>query len=135
MKWTTIAGLVVAGIVAFAGVLVTRQEQAQAPVVTEDEQVYEVGHNGVSSPSVRKQVDPKYTEAARAAKITGVVHLEAVVEPDGHVNRVSVTRSLDSKYGLDDEAIKALKQWEFFPSKKDGKPVAVWIKIELVFPL
>jgi TonB family protein len=73
--------------------------------------------------------------AAPAAKITGDVKLRPVVEPDGHVDRVSVTESLDSKSGLDDEAIKAARRWEVVPSRKRNKPVAVWIEILMQFRL
>jgi protein TonB len=46
-----------------------------------------------------------------------------------------VSRSLDSTFGLDQEAIKAAKQWLFKPGTKDGKPVAVRVMIELTFML
>jgi beta-lactamase regulating signal transducer with metallopeptidase domain len=43
--------------------------------------------------------------------------------------------TLDDKYGLDQQAIVAAKQWKFEPGKKDGKPVAVEVAIELTFTL
>jgi TonB family protein len=46
-----------------------------------------------------------------------------------------VVQSLDSEYGLDDEAVKALKQWEFEPGTKDGAPVAVRVDVEMTFKL
>ena len=61
--------------------------------------------------------------------------LEAVVLPGGTVGEVRVIRSLDKKYGLDDEAVKAAKQWQFEPGRKDGKPVAVLVTIELTFTM
>jgi protein TonB len=132
MKPIAFAWLVAASAIALVCAVAT-QEQTPAPA-TQQDQVYEVG-NGVSPPQVIKQVDPQYTPAARAAKITGEVHLKVVVEADGSVDRITVTRSLDKKYGLDDEAIKAAKQWRFGPAKKDGKPVAVWVSLQLEFRL
>lgn len=126
MNRTVIAWLVAGWVVLLVGA-VAAQEQAQAPV-------YEVG-NGVSAPRVTKQVDPRYTDEARAAKIAGEVQLRAVVEADGSVDRVSVTKSLDKKYGLDDEAIKAARQWRFEPARKDDKPVAVMVYIVMEFKL
>ena len=48
---------------------------------------------------------------------------------------VKVARSLDSVYGLDEAAVKAMKQWEFKPGLKDGKPVAVRISVDMAFTL
>jgi TonB family protein len=46
-----------------------------------------------------------------------------------------VTRSLDTTYGLDAEAVKAVKQWVFDPGTKDGKAVPVLVQIEMSFSL
>jgi TonB family protein len=69
------------------------------------------------------------------AKIQGVVRLEAVVEPDGTLTRIKVTKSLDQEHGLDQAAIDAASLWEFSPSTKDGKPVPVLIEMEMEFRL
>src|SRR6266550_246579 len=84
------------------------------------QEVYKPG-NGVSLPSVVTQVRPEYTPEAKAARIEGVVALNVVVLADGKVGDVKVTRSLDSTLGLDQQAVKALKQWVFKPGMKDGK--------------
>jgi len=97
-------------------------------------QVYPPG-NGVTLPSVVKEVRPEYTQAAKAAQIQGTVLLQSVVLADGTIGDVSVTRSLDSKLGLDEEAVKAMKQWQFKPGTKDGKPVAVRVQVESTFTL
>lgn len=90
---------------------------------------------GVVAPKVLKDVTPKYTAEARAAGIRGTVRLDAVVLKDGTVGDVTVTQSLDSVYGLDEEAVKAMKQWVFDPGKKDGKPVPVLVDVEMTFNL
>ena len=46
---------------------------------------------------------------------------------------MTVTRSLDAE--LDEEAIKAAKQWDFKPGTKDGEAVAVQVNIEMTFTL
>ncbi len=61
--------------------------------------------------------------------------LDAVVLKDGTVGEVTVTKSLDKEYGLDDQAVKALKQWQFKPGTKDGKPADVRVSIEVSFTL
>jgi TonB family protein len=44
-------------------------------------------------------------------------------------------RSLDRTTGLDDEAVKAARQWLFEPGRRNGEPVAVLIRIEMSFSL
>ncbi len=96
--------------------------------------VYEAG-NGVSLPALIKEVKPTYTAAAIAARIQGTVLLAAVVLPNGTVGEVTVLRSLDTKFGLDDQAVAAAKQWLFAPGMKEGVPVAVRVTIEMSFTL
>src|SRR5688572_21195473 len=98
------------------------------------ETIYRPGP-GIKLPSVVKEVKPGYTAAAMQNKIQGSVWLEAVVTAEGDIGEVKVTRSLDTEYGLDQEAIKAAKQWKLKPATREGKPVAVWITIELTFTL
>lgn len=113
---------------ALVAALTTVAAQESAP------QVYTPG-NGVTLPSVVKTVHPEYTKEAKEARIQGTVLLDCVVLTDGKVGNVSVTRSLDSKLGLDQAAVEAAKQWQFKPGTKDGKPVAVRVAIELTFTL
>jgi TonB family protein len=61
--------------------------------------------------------------------------LECIVLADGTVGNVEVLRSLDPTFGLDQEAIKAAKQWRFDPGTRFGEPVAVLVTIELTFTL
>jgi protein TonB len=90
---------------------------------------------GVTTPRVVKEVKPQYTNEAKAAGIQGAVELDVVVLEDGSVGDVKVTKSLDTVHGLDDEAVKAMKQWVFEPGKKDGKAVPVRVNVEMTFTL
>jgi protein TonB len=96
--------------------------------------VYAPG-NGVSHPVLVKQVWPRYTAEALRRKITGTVFLEAVVLSNGTVGDVSVVRSVDPYYGLDEQASDAMKHCQFKPGLKDGKPVAVRVQVEMTFAL
>ena len=96
--------------------------------------VYQPG-NGVSTPQLLREIKPRYTAEAMRAKVQGTVLIEAVVLPDGSVGDVTVIRSLDRNFGLDEEAITAAKQWRFRPGMRFGEPVAVLITIELFFTL
>src|SRR6188474_2422457 len=93
-------------------------------------EVYKPG-NGVTLPVVVKDVKPQYTREAMQARIQGTVWLSCVVGETGDVTDITVTKSLDTEYGLDQAAIDAARQWKFKPGLKDGKAVAVQITLEL----
>jgi TonB family protein len=94
----------------------------------------EVARNTV--PAVVYSVNPEYTSEAREAKIEGTVIIDMVVGTDGTVgDDVKVVRSLDTKYGLDDQAVKAARQWRFKPATHDGEPIPAHVTIELTFRL
>lgn len=96
--------------------------------------VYRPG-SGIDNPTLLAQVKPQYTADAMRAKVQGVVGLECVVESTGSVGRCDVVRSLDPTFGLDQEALKAARQWRFRPGTRFGEPVAVLVTIELTFTL
>lgn len=96
--------------------------------------VYRPG-NGVESPRLLRSVRPNYTAEAMRAKVQGLVRLEGVVLPDGTVGDVKVTRSLDPVFGLDQEAMKAARQFRFVPGTRFGEPVAVLVSFEIEFTL
>jgi TonB family protein len=109
------------------------QSKAKGRPVTK---VYKPGPgSGVTLPKVLSEDKPSYTPAAMQAKIQGSVWMTAVVLEDGTVTDVKISRSLDDKHGLDQEAIKSAKKWRFEPGRKDGKPVAVEITVEMTFTL
>ena len=91
--------------------------------------------NGVTLPTVVREVRPDYTEAAKAEHLEGKVLLGMVVRADGTVGDVTVDESLDKVYGLDDQAVKAAMQSTFKPGTKDGMAVAVRVHIEMRFTL
>ena len=88
---------------------------------------------GVSAPRLIYKPDPEYSPEAREAKYQGAVVLSLVVAADGTPRNLRVARSLGM--GLDERAIEAVKQWRFEPARKDGKPVAVAVDVEVNFRL
>jgi len=91
--------------------------------------------NGVSQPRLLSEVKPQYTADAMRAKVQGTVLVVCVVRADGTITDVRVARSLDPTFGLDQQAIAAVKQWKFAPGTRLGEPVAVQITVELTFTL
>jgi TonB family protein len=94
--------------------------------------VYKVGP-GVTAPVAVKQVQPDYPEEARQARLQGSVAMDGVVETDGRITGILVTRSSDARF--DRAAVKALSQWQFKPGMKDDTPVRVQVAIEMEFHL
>ena len=86
-------------------------------------------------PRLLREVKPQYTADAMRAKIQGTAVLDCVVTPEGTVGECQIARSLDSSFGLDQEAVKAAKQWRFVPGKRLGQAVPVLVTIELTFTL
>jgi TonB family protein len=91
--------------------------------------------NGVTTPELLQEVKPAYTAEAMRAKVQGSVYLECVVRQDGSTGDCRVVRSLDPTFGLDQEAIRAARQWRFKPGTRFGQPVPVLVTIELMFTL
>jgi TonB family protein len=68
-------------------------------------------------------------------KIEGTVDVMAVVLPNGSVDRVRVMKSLDRQYGLDGEAVNAVKRATFEPGTLNGTPVPVLVIYQVQFKL
>jgi len=90
---------------------------------------------GDVKPRVLRSAQPSYTSDAMREKIHGTVGLECVVHADGTVGDVRVVRSLDARFGLDLEAIKAARQWRFAPGTRNGVPTEMTVTIDMAFTL
>jgi len=97
--------------------------------------IYRILDEGVTAPIILKYVRAGYTNEARRAGIEGTVVMEAVIRINGDVTDVRVTHSLDPMFGLDMQAIAAVRQWRFRSALKDGKPVDVRMECEMTFKL
>jgi protein TonB len=115
------------------------EEEARAltegldPASAQRTPIADVGDAGLVRPRLIHVVGPTYTSEAMRAGIAGVVVMKAVVNADGSVGDVVVTRSLDQQYGLDEQAVKAAKGWTFAPGTRGGVPVAVRVTLETEF--
>ena len=69
---------------------------------------------------------------SEAAKVTGVVIIEATIDPAGHVSDTRVLRSVPL---LDQAAVDAVKQWEFTPTSVNGVAVPVIMTVTVNFSL
>ena len=78
------------------------------------------------------KVEPVYPEAARAAGTQGLVVLDAVIAPDGSVQRLRPVSGPDL---LVQSATKAVQSWKFEPYLSGGKAVEVETTIAVEFRL
>ena len=86
-----------------------------------------------NAPQALAKPNPSYSDKARNARREGVVVLELVVDVEGNPRDIHVLNPLG--FGLDEEAIKAVKQWKFKPGTREGQPVATQLKVEISFRL
>ena len=90
-----------------------------------------VGGN-IKTPTKVKDVRPVYPPDAFAARIGGVIILEAMIDTDGHVYDAKVLRSIPL---LDNAALEAVRQWEFTPTELNGMRVPVIMTVTVNFTL
>jgi periplasmic protein TonB len=86
----------------------------------------------IRPPQKVHHVAPTYPPIAQAARVSGVVVLEALIAEDGSVRDVKV---LSSKPLLDSSAIEAVRQWRFTPTLLNGVPVQVIMTVTVTFAL
>jgi protein TonB len=73
-----------------------------------------------------------YPPEALAAKVSGVVILEALIAADGRVSDAKVLRSVPL---LDQAAVDAVRQWAYTPTLLNGVPVPVIMTVTVTFSL
>jgi len=87
----------------------------------------------ISLPQIHKIPRPGYTAEALRYKVEGAVRVEVLFGSDGVIQHALVARGLG--FGLDEEALKAARGIEFKPGEVDGKPVSMWIGVNLLFSM
>ena len=94
---------------------------------------FHVGIGGVTAPIAIYSPSPAYSEQARKAKFAGTVVLWIIVDAQGRVQSVRITKPLGM--GLDEEAVKTVSTWKFKPGLRQGVPVPVQVSVEVSFRL
>jgi TonB family protein len=88
----------------------------------------------ITAPDVVEYTTPPlYSDEARVRHLEGIVTIEARIGVDGHVTVPRVVSGLGS--GLDQNALVALRQWQFRPGMQGGRPVDMTVLIEIEFNL
>jgi TonB family protein len=100
---------------------------------------------GVVMPRILQSVEASYTEEARKRKIKGQAMLQVIVNTDGTIRSVRITKSIAEAYSspkdkaaaqsLDEQAVEAVRQYVFAPGTYHGQPAPTWVPIEVDFDI
>jgi TonB family protein len=78
---------------------------------------------GFKPPQFLNRVKPDYTREAELADITATVEATVVFRSGGEVGNIEITRW--AGFGLENSAMRAIRQLKFKSATRDGKPITV----------
>lgn len=87
----------------------------------------------VAEPRKVKDARPRYPEEVRRRGESGTVVMEVIIDTEGQVKAVRVVESPSEE--LAQAAAEAVRQWQYEPTVKDGKPVPVLLTVTVRFRL
>jgi len=101
---------------------------------TDSGDVGPVALSGEMIPPVRVvKVDPVYPNAARIARMSGKVVVQAIIGLDGRVESTEILASTSPLF--DASAMEAVRQWRYTPATMNGRPVRVYFSVRVEFVL
>jgi TonB family protein len=90
------------------------------------------GEGGITYPKCLRCPPALYSYLELVHKIQGNVTMDAVISADGHPSDVKILGSMGA--GLDAQAVKAVRTWEWQPARDaGGNPVAVHQIVVITF--
>jgi TonB family protein len=88
----------------------------------------------VSLPEIEEYTTPPlYSDEARRRGVEGIVTIGVRVGADGQVTGARVLSGLG--FGLDQNALVALRQWRFRPGRRSGTPATMDAEVDVEFNL
>ena len=90
---------------------------------------------GITKPVATTQARLVYPPEAQRRRIQGVVSVACVVEPDGTVGPTRIVQSLDKEFGIDEQALAAVRKLQFKPGTRDGVPARILVTVNLFFSI
>ena len=146
-RWNRLRALAVVPVIALALLAFANQKTETAKLVVVADQQAEVSQDVYKSveqmpqfpggeAALMKYLMQNIQYPVNAAKndIEGRVIVQFVIEKDGQIGEVKVVRSVDPE--LDAEAVRVVKALpKFTPGRQDGKAVAVWYTLPVMFKL
>ncbi len=104
---------------------------APAPVAVREGDVVDVASLN-SIPKPVRPIAPVYPPIARQQKIAATIIISAFINEAGEVTDVKVLKG-DPRFGLNDAAIRAMRNTRFSSPIKDGKRVKTWLPQRIEF--
>lgn len=89
--------------------------------------------SGFNHPELIHKREPEYTVQARQLHLSGDLTASLLVTSEGKADNIHVLEPLG--FGLDKNAVKALKGWSFRPATRDEKPVPFYATVSISFRL
>ena len=88
----------------------------------------------IAPPEIEEYTTPPlYSDEARRRSVEGMVTIAFRVDEDGHISGARVVNGLG--FGLDQNALVALRQWRFRSGRRNGTPAAMDAEVDLEFSL
>jgi periplasmic protein TonB len=87
----------------------------------------------VKEPKKLKDVKPIYPAIAKAAKMSGLIIIEAIISKEGDVKDAKILRG--GQAVLEASALEAVRQWKYTPPLLNGVPVDVVMSVTVNFQL
>jgi protein TonB len=84
----------------------------------------------IKTPTKVRDVKPIYPQEALDANVSGMVIVEALIDPEGNVRQAQVLRSIPL---LNQAALDAVQQWKFVPTLLNGEAVPVIMTVTVNF--
>jgi TonB family protein len=109
-------------------VAATEPRQAQAEIGP-----IEKVEGQVIQPQLISKVEPSYSDLALLGGIQCTSGISFVIDTKGIPRRFALRRGCG--YGLDENAVRAARQWRIRPATKDGQPVNVIVDVQVSFRL
>jgi periplasmic protein TonB len=86
-------------------------------------------------PQVIESVQPVYPPMAMQAGITGKVCVNVLIDKEGMVRDVKISKESGTNAGFEEAALEAARKTTWKPALANGQPVAVWIRYSINFIL
>ena len=86
----------------------------------------------IKEPKKIRDVKPVFPADAQAARVQGVVIIEALIDTNGNVADAKILRSVAM---LDQAAVDAVRQWRFTPTMLNGAAVPILMTVTVNFTL